>query len=252
MVGFQELGLAFLFTLATAGLSLLRRDAMGKEILISTIRTILQVLLLGYVLTWIFKHPTLPVIFFFSALMTINSAIHSRSRVKRKYKGLLLDSLLANALTIWPLAVIGSLIMNQEPWWRPDLFLPLLGMLLGNVLNGISLGVDQFTHEVHSKKEEVLSDLAIGASPTEATGSAYRRSLRLAMTPVLNAMASMGVVSIPGTMLGQILGGQPPQEAALVQIMIMIFVCVGVYAGAIFGICLSRRRLFDERGLPCF
>lgn len=215
-------------------------------------RTIIQVLFLGYALTWVFNHPSLLLTFLISIFMTVNSSLHSKGRVKNKYKGIFLDNLFATTLTIWPLAVLSSGLINSTLWWRPEHFLPLMGMLLGNVMNGISLGVDQFTHEVHSKKEEILSTIALGATTKEATNILFRRCIRVALTPMLNSMASMGLVSIPGMMTGQILGGQDPSEAAVIQILIMIFISAGVYFGTLAGIRLARNKLFDTWGIPCF
>lgn len=215
-------------------------------------RTVIQVLFLGYALTWVFQNPSLLLILLISTFMTVNSALHSKGRVKSKYKGIFLDNLFSTTLTIWPLAFLGSQLLNSDPWWKPEHFLPLMGMLLGNVMNGISLGVDQFTHEVHSKKEEILSTIALGASTREATDSLFKRCIRVALTPMLNSMASMGLVSIPGMMTGQILGGQDPSEAAVIQILIMIFISAGVYFGTMTGIRLARKKLFDHWGIPCF
>lgn len=229
-----------------------RGDGIAKEFFFSTVRTIIQISLLGYALSWIFQHPSLILIFLVSSFMTINSALHSRGRIKKKYRGIFLDNLFATVMIIWPLSFVGSHLLSNDPWWKPDLFLPLIGMLLGNVMNGFSLGIDQFTHEVHTKKEEILSVIALGASTEEGTHDLFKRSIRVGLTPMMNSMASMGLVSIPGMMTGQILGGQDPKEAAVIQIMMMIFISVGVYLGSMTGIRLARRKLFDPRGIPCF
>jgi putative ABC transport system permease protein len=69
---------------------------------------------------------------------------------------------------------------------------------------------------------------------------------------MINAMSSMGLVSIPGMMTGQILGGQGPQEAAIIQIIMMILIATGVYLGVLAGLGLARFRLYDKRGIACF
>ncbi len=183
--------------------------------------------------------------------MTLNSALHSKTRIKNIYKGIFLDNLVATALTIWPLAIVCSLLLESDQWWKPEHFLPIIGMLLGNVLNGISLGIDQFTHELKSKKEEIISLIALGASTSEATKNTFLRSLKVGLSPILNSMTSMGLVSIPGMMTGQILGGQNPSQAATVQIIIMIFISIGAYLGSMMGIELARKRLFNKWGICC-
>jgi putative ABC transport system permease protein len=247
-----ELLIALLLPLLCCLIALWQKQGITKELGIATIRSVLQISFLGFALKWIFAHPSLLITVAVGSFMTVNSALNSRGRVKAKYPGLLLDSLFTTALSIWPLAFIGSYLLKADPWWQAELFLPLLGMLLGNVLNGISLGVDSFTYEVRAHRDEILSLIALGATTHEATSNLFKRCIRTALTPMLNAMASMGLVSIPGMMTGQILAGQPPQEAAVVQIIMVLLLATGVYFGSMSGLYRARSRLFNSQGLPCF
>ncbi len=252
MPGFLEIGISFVLVLICAILSRVKNQNLEKDFLIGAVRVFVQLILLGYVLTWIFKHDTLPVIFIVSFIMTMNSAIHSRSRVEVKYKALLLDNLLATAIAIWPLAVIGTALQNGSFTFKAEVFLPMMGVMLGNTLNGISVGVDFFGTELKSKKDEVISLLALGATPKEATWHINLRSLKLAMTPTLNSMASMGIVSIPGMMTGQILGGNSPTEAAITQVIIMFLIMTGTYFATFLALTFTRKHKFNEVGIPCF
>lgn len=252
MPGFLEIGISFALVLICAGLSRWKKQNLEKDFLIGAVRTFIQLILLGYILTWIFKNDSLLVILAVSFVMTLNSAIHSKSRVEVKYKALLLDNFLATALAIWPVAIIGAALQHGHPVWKADVFLPLLGVLLGNTLNGISVGVDFFGTELKTKKEEVISLLALGATPKEATKHINLRSLKLAMTPTLNSMASMGIVSIPGMMTGQILGGNSPTEAAITQVIIMFLLMTATYTATNFALVFSRKHKFTSMGIPCF
>lgn len=251
MPGSLELLIASIVVVLCCLLSFIKKHGVEKDLFIAGLRTVLQVLFLGFALKWIFAHPSLLVSVLVGLFMTVNSAINSRSRIKNKYPKLMMDSLFATVISIWPLTLVGSYLLKAEPWWQADLFLPLLGMLLGNVLSGISLGIDNFTHEVKTGKEELMTLTALGASTEEATSSLFKRSVRIGLTPLINAMTSMGLVSIPGMMTGQIIGGQAPEEAAIVQVITILLMAPGVYLGVITGLKLATRRLFDERGLPC-
>jgi putative ABC transport system permease protein len=125
-------------------------------------------------------------------------------------------------------------------------------MLLGNTLNGISVGLDFFGTELKMKREEVMSLLALGATKYEATKIIRNRALRIAMTPMLNSMASMGMVSIPGMMTGQILAGAVPAEAAITQIILVLLITVGTYSGTYLALNFARSRKFNQEGIPCF
>jgi putative ABC transport system permease protein len=250
--GYLEIGLCFILILLCSGLSFYKKQGLAKDFLIGSVRTVIQLILLGYILTWVFKNDSFIVILGISLIMTLNSAIHSRSRIQIKYPSLLLDNLFATALAIWPVALIGSALLHSEPIWKVEMFLPLLGMLLGNTLNGISVGVDFFGTELKSKKEEIISYIALGANKKEATSHIVMRSLKIAMTPTLNSMASMGLVSIPGMMTGQILAGNGPSESAITQVIIMLLITVATYSGTYLALILTRRHKFTKNGIPCF
>lgn len=247
-----EIGICFLLIFICAFLSWKKKQGLEKDFLIGSVRTLVQLILLGYFLNWIFKNGNLVVIAMSGLLMTINSAVHSKGRIEVKHKGIFLDNLLATAFAIWPLALLGSTLLHAKPVWAVEIFLPLLGMLLGNSLNGISLGVNHFALELKSRKEEVMSLLALGATPKEATLHVRDRSLKMAMTPTLNSMASMGIVSIPGMMTGQILGGNTPSEAAITQVIIMLLITVGTYSGTYLALFFTRQKKFLAGGIPCF
>lgn len=244
--------IAFSLVCLCALLSWRLNHGQERDLLKSSLRAILQLGLLGYLLTWIFAHNTLGISLLVALVMTVNSAIHARSRVKSRYRGLLLDNFLATVLSIWPLAFAGSFLLEGRPWWSVEHFLPLTGMLLGNTMNGISMGIDHFTHGIREKREEVLEWLALGANVIESTRDIFRRSLKIALTPIMNSMLTMGIVSIPGTMTGQILGGSSPMVAAFTQVVIALLVAVGVYCGTLLGLVLARNRLFNHRGQPCY
>lgn len=252
MPGFFEIGISLFLLFLCAGFSLWKTHKLERDFLIGGVRSILQLLLLGYVLMWIFRHNHALVIFSIGVLMTFNAANHSKSRIQVKYPRLLLDNFLSIALAIWPLAFVGSALLHSTPLWKVEIFLPLLGMLLGNTLNGISLGVESFGSELKARKEEVISLIALGATEDEATSEVMLKAMRIAMTPMMNAMASMGIVSIPGMMTGQLLAGQAPAEAAVVQIIIVLLIAVGTYAGTYLALLLSRRQKFLSGGVPCF
>lgn len=223
-----------------------------KELLVGALRNVIQLAVLGYVLTWIFKNasPYLSVVAL--AIMTVNSAIHSKGRIKSKYQGIFLDQLTASTLSIWPLTIIGTQLLHSTPWWQPQMFLPIAGMLLGNSLNGISVGVNHFTLSLREKKDEVQSLIALGASTKEATSKLIQHSIHLAMTPSMNAMVTMGIVSIPGMMTGQLLAGNDPLEASLIQVIIMMLIVAGTYSGTFIGMKLARKKLINNEGQLCF
>jgi putative ABC transport system permease protein len=119
-------------------------------------------------------------------------------------------------------------------------------MILGNAINGIALSLDRLYSEVQANRDEIEALLAVGARPWEAASDQAREALRAGMTPTINSLMVVGVVSLPGMMTGQILGGVDPLEAVRYQIVVMLMITTAVAIGAMILIALSFRRLFTK------
>jgi putative ABC transport system permease protein len=127
-------------------------------------------------------------------------------------------------------------------------FIAIGGMLLGNVLRGNIVGLSTFYHE--AKKDEPILQyrLASGAGLFEAIRPYVREALKRAFAPTVATMATMGIVSLPGMMTGQILGGTNPTLAVKYQIAIMIAIYTTVTLGTGVSLFLTTRTAFDGLG----
>jgi putative ABC transport system permease protein len=233
-------------------LSYFQDKKIFKDLTISILRMILQLTLLSLVLSWIFNLKDTKIVVSVLLIMTFNASYNIKSRIDFKYPGLFLDNLISLSLSIWPLCIIGSYSMYADKLLDAPSILPLMGMLLGNSLNGLSQGLNFFTKKIHESKDDVLSLIALGATTSEATKLLLQQSLRYGLAPNINAMISMGIVTIPGVMTGQLMAGMSPQEAVMIQIIIMLLVISGTYFGLIIGLHLSMRKYFNQRGEICF
>ena len=222
---------------------------MGKTLLVAAVRTVVQLLLLGWLLAPVFAaaHPGLVALV--ALVMVSAAAIEARRRSDRRYAGLLPRAFLTIALSAGVTVVVANAgIIGAEPWWSPRYLVPLLGMILGNLLTGVSLGVDRLLAELDEGRARVELRLARGATPWEAALPAAREAVRTGMTPILNTMSVVGLVSIPGMMTGQILGGTPPAMAARYQILVMFLLGAATAMGVTMGVLSSARALFDAMG----
>jgi putative ABC transport system permease protein len=136
-------------------------------------------------------------------------------------------------------------IVRVEPWYDPQYLIPLLGMVLGNTLNGISLGLDRFMEGLNSQRDQVETLLAMGATRWEAAHRQVREALRVGMIPTINSMSVMGLVSLPGMMTGQILAGANPIDAVRYQIVIMFMIAAGTALGIFGVVLLAYKRLLS-------
>jgi putative ABC transport system permease protein len=137
--------------------------------------------------------------------------------------------------------------LNPEPWYHPRYALPLLGMILGNTMTGISLGLHTLTSGLVRERAAVEARLALGATRHEAVLPVTRMALRSALMPIINSMAATGLVALPGMMTGQILAGAEPAQAVRYQLLIMFLIAGGTGLGATTAVLAGVLRLTDHR-----
>ena len=120
-------------------------------------------------------------------------------------------------------------------------------MLLGNTMSGVALSLDRLSDTVWREREIIEQRLLSGETASQALANIRRASIRAGMLPIINALATAGVVNLPGMMTGQILAGSPPLEAVKYQILILFLIAASNGAGILIALSISSRRLFDQR-----
>ena len=137
--------------------------------------------------------------------------------------------------------------IKPDPWYDPRYALPLLGMILGNTMNGVALGLNALITGAVREKSAVEARLALGHDIRTAMSGIVREAVRTGLIPIINAMAAAGIVSLPGMMTGQILAGIPPVEAVKYQILIMFLIAGGTGLGLLSAVYGGVYRLSDNR-----
>ncbi len=245
-----DLMLASLLVLALIGLGARLELGVSKTLTIAAIRTTVQLLLVGLILEAVFTRAKPSWITLIVLVMMTVAAWEILARQKRKLKGwwgfgVSAFSLFISSFLITLLALI--IVIQADPWYTPQYAIPLLGMLLGNTMNGIALGMDRLVQTAWQQRAVIEQRLMLGQKYTEAIREIARDSMRAGMIPIINAMAAAGVVSLPGMMTGQILAGSPPVEAVKYQILIMFLVTSGTGLAVITVLQLITQRMFDSR-----
>jgi putative ABC transport system permease protein len=251
-----QLALAASLMVLSGAISLALRLGLERRLAWATARTIVQLLLLGLVLRWVFTATGVAYVATIAVLLVVMTVVASRAavrRTERHYPGLLLDSVVAIWSSAWLVGAVAVYGVVQVPGAMfAQYAVPLVGMILHNTLTGISLGIDRFGSELTSQRDEVETMLALGATRWEAAREPIRQAIRTGMIPTINTMMVVGVVSIPGMMTGQLLAGVDPIQAAMYQIVIMFFIAAGASLGTMTVTLLGYRRLFtpDHQFLP--
>ena len=245
-----DLGLAAALVILLALLSLRMQLGVASQILIAASRTVVQLLLIGLVLKVIFAtdHPAWLGLLSLAMLLLAGREVMARQKYRlRGWMGFGLGtlSMFISSFSVTLLALL--VIINVEPWYTPQYAVPLLGMLLGNTMNGISLGLDRLNQTAWQQRRIIEARLMLGWDWKRAIGDISHDSIRTGLTPIINAMAAAGIVSLPGMMTGQILAGSPPMEAVKYQILIMFLITAGTGFGTFAAVRFGSRRLFDER-----
>lgn len=245
-----DLALASTLVLLLGLISWRMRFGIERRLLVSALRTTVQLSLIGLVLKVLFENVTLLWVAILALLMLLLAGREVTARQERRFAGwwgygVGTLSMFISAFTVTVLALI--LLIQPTPWYLPQYAIPLLGMLLGNTMNGIALGLDRLTTTAWQQRQVIEARLMLGQTASTAIGDIRRESMRVGLVPIVNAMAAAGVISLPGMMTGQILAGSPPLEAVKYQILIMFLIASGTGFGTLAAVWLGSRRLFDER-----
>ncbi len=245
-----ELSLASVLVLVLAALNFKLKLGQVSELLISSLRMFIQLLLIGLVLKTLFSYQSILLLVGLALAMLLIAGFEVLARQKIKFAGnwgfgLGISSMFISSVVLAFFALI--VVIRPDPWFTPQYAIPLLGMLLGNTMNGISLALGRLTDDAWRFKKEIEAQLMLGRTARESILSIERNSLRAALTPTINAMAISGIVALPGMMTGQILAGADPFEAVKYQILIMLLIATGVGFGSLIAVWFGAKRLFDSR-----
>lgn len=228
-------------------LSLALHLDLERRLLIASVRTVVQLVLIGYVLRWVFALDVWYVILGLLTCMTLIAGIAAVRRTEHRYPGVWWNSIVSVWASSWIVTAVGlTAIVQPHPWYQAQYSIPLLGMILGNTLNGISLGLDRLGKELLAARGEIESLLCLGATRWEAARTPIQVAVRTGMVPIINSMSVVGIVSLPGMMTGQLLSGVEPVQAVKYQIVIMFLIAAGSAMGTVGVVLLSYRSLFNS------
>ena len=231
-------------------LFLIKKWKLGLEntLLIGTLRTFVQLTLMGYVLTWFFDQQHWAFMLALLLLMILIASYEGTRRQKDEipyFFPAMLAALLGSAMLI--LGTILLFILDVEPWYSPYAAIPIGGMIIGNGLNSTALTANRFVGELKHREKEIETLLALGATPKLAVYDSMKASIHAALIPNINAMMTVGLVQLPGVMTGQILAGIDPIIAVRYQIMIMYMWFTTATLANIIMLAIVYRQYFTNK-----
>ena len=246
-VGPLQLAYCVVFILIAGAGSVSLKLGLERDLLVGTVRTFAQLGIMGYVLKFIFDLDNAWLILLLFSFMVFWAAHAIRGRVKEDKVAIFIPTFVSMVSSYTLVSIlVTSVIVQVKPWYTPQYFIPLGGMIIGNSMNAITISLDRLFSDIRKQRDEVELALCLGATYQEATSTILRDTIRAGMIPSINALMTVGLVSIPGMMTGQILAGADPVIAIKYQIIVMLMLVASTAIGSIIVVNVMRRRCFTR------
>ena len=245
-----DLVLASGLLVAAAVASLLLQLGLTKQILWATLRMTAQLVLIGFVLKMLFAITSPWLTGLVMLAMGLLAGHEIRQRQSNRLTGWWSYGLGASTMLLAGMLIILltlTVFVQPQPWHDPRYAIPLFGMVLGNTMTGVSLGLDTLTTAMKRDVRAIEARLLLGGNRWDACRPIARKAMRSGMMPIINAMMATGVIALPGMMTGQILAGVDPEEAVRYQLLIMFVIAGSTSLGVILAVIGGTWRLTDER-----
>lgn len=218
----------------------------SKLLLIASIRMTIQLIIAGLILTLIFDHPhKLFVILYILAmvLFATHRVLSRNPNINKHFKAVVVLSIAGCGVAVMIFFVH---VVAGKSIFIPQYTIPISGMIFGNMMTGLNLGLKTFNESISIQRNRIESLLNIGAKPDDILLPFANNALETALLPTMNSMLGMGIVSLPGMMTGQILAGTMPMTAILYQISITISMCTAVCLSVFVSLHFGYKTMYNK------
>ncbi|KAI0248908.1 UPF0014-domain-containing protein [Lactifluus subvellereus] len=255
-LGWSHVGIGLAFITMNIALSQALQLRIGASLTIAALRCVVQLTFVATVLQRVFAAQNMwavgGIALLLNTLGTFETVVIKAERRCRHMFPAVLAAMLVSTI---PTSILGArFAMGIVPFWRPEQYIPVVGMLCGNAISGVSVTLGYVLRELDENRDKTETLLAFGASRFEACRPLVVNALRLALMPTINAMSVMGIIAIPGMMTGAILGGADVQQAARLQMIIMFMIAASSALSSIIAtffalsVCIdSEHRIRGDR-----
>ncbi len=248
-LSFSQLAAAYVFVIVLIVIVKAKGIPREKDILLASVRMTLQLMLTGYVLVLVFENPhpaiTLLAILLMQTFAVFNIYKRIKSPLSTAMKQIIAFAMISGtALSLFFFILV---VIRLNPWYHPQYFIPLGGMIIGNSMTGIALGASNLVDGIHKQRHIIEGSLMLGATPQEAVRSLANGAFDAAILPTINSMLGMGIVFLPGMMTGQILSGVSPTTAIEYQIAIMLGIAGSVTLTVFLMVHLGAKSFFNQQ-----
>ncbi|MGB6406871.1 MAG: iron export ABC transporter permease subunit FetB [Planococcus donghaensis] len=243
-MSYLTLSITLIFVLIPLLLSKTLKLGLEKDTIIATLRSIVQLLAVGYVLKFVFDSDSLLYIFMMVGLMVV-AATHNAQKKGAAIQGITTKV----AVTLISVEVLTQSILlgfNITPA-TAQYIIPISGMVIGNSMVLSILFLNRFTAEVESQQDQTELILSLGGTPKQAIHRQLITSIKASMIPTIESQKTVGLVQLPGMMSGQIIAGADPIQAVQFQLLIMFLLLTTAAVTSVMLGFLSYPTLFNQR-----
>lgn len=235
--------LSLALVLVSLGISYQQKLHIEKETIISVIRAVVQLIIVGYLLKFIFKVDNIALTMIMELFIIYNAARNGQRRSQGipgafwiSWWGLLI----ATTLTV------GILVLTKVIAFAPFQLIPITGMVAGNAMTATGLVYRSLNQQFHDQQQMVLERLALGAKPSLAVGDIAREAIRTGMQPTIDSVRTYGIVSLPGMMSGLIMVGIDPIRAIKYQIVVVFMLLSATGIASVYASYRAVKRFFNQ------
>ena len=241
---YTTLSLTLIFVFIPLLLSKTLKLGLEKDTIIATVRSVIQLLAVGFILKFVFDSGSVIYILLMIALMTFAATLNARKKGKG-IKGITWK--IALTLIVVEIVTQGVLLGLGIIPATAQYIIPISGMLIGNSMILSILFLNRFTAEITSHQNEIELILSLGGTPKQAINRQLTNAIKASMIPTIESQKTIGLVQLPGMMSGQIIGGADPIQAVQFQILIIFALLTTATLSSILIGFLSYPTLFNER-----
>jgi putative ABC transport system permease protein len=218
-----------------------RRADLERDIVLATVRSIVQLTLVGYAIKLIFEADTIWLVLALLAVMVLFGALTARSRA-RNVPGAFWPLLVA--LTVAAASTLGLVVALGVFDPTPRYMVPVGGMVIGNAMTASAVALNRLGDEVAGSRLKIEATLALGATAREAALPIVRRALRSGMIALVDSTKTTGLIFFPGTMVGMLLAGADPTDAVRLQLILLYTLLGSVAIAGMLATTLAYRNFF--------
>jgi putative ABC transport system permease protein len=195
-------------------------------------RMLIQLMLIGYVLTYIFDADSPYLVVLILSIMLIAASMIALRPVQKRHKSLYLHAFISIFVGgFFSLGMVVFGVLDLNPWYEPRFLIPIAGMIFANSMNAVSISAERFE-----------SEISRGNGYIDARATSYKAAL----IPIINALFAVGLVSLPGMMTGQILSGVDPLVAVRYQIMVMLMILGSAGISVAIYLLLLKKNIIEN------